>query len=117
MEWIINTSVAFIKKNNSPVLFDNPLYPGYLARTSSRKAGLAARKIGGYRLKRFFYVRRMAPSFGRLCGKPSGLPVPISGLLTRTVAYPLLAVGKAVHIAKLEYCYDLYRPRFSKHHL
>ncbi len=52
-------------------------------------------QLADNRPKRFFYVRRMASSFGRPCGEPSGSPVPTAGLLTRTVALPFSS-GRAV---------------------
>lgn len=43
--------------------------------------------------RRFFIVTysRMVSSFGGLCGKPSGLPIPVLGSLTRIVPPPRLA--------------------------
>lgn len=59
--------------------------------------GLEARRIGGQAacIAAFFMSVGMVPSYGRLCGAPSGAPVPIPGLPTRTVCPPRLEAGKA----------------------
>lgn len=82
---------------NKPLTQNYRIGYGDCVAGDTRQWGLAARFVGGHSAVSMadFLSVACCHLFGRPCGRPSGLPVPTTGLLTRMVRPFCLAAKKA----------------------